>query len=98
VEELEAKLRSLMKGKYSSMTIAFNDCSAPSYQEVSEYLESDFLNNRQWVSNDSKNRAIQNNSMWDIHWYPDTPIGFCQMSGATLHEVLEAVIGDDIGG
>jgi hypothetical protein len=27
--------------------------------------------------------------VWILHWYPDTPVAFCSIAGATLASCLE---------
>ena len=47
------------------------------------YLEDD------WVSKEQMQLAIDTNECWYIQWYPDTPIGFCVASAATLEALLD---------
>jgi hypothetical protein len=39
-------------------------------------------------------RMKDTNTIWTLHWYPDTPIGFCKSHGATLEAALDALIGN----
>lgn len=43
----------------------------------------------EWVSPGERQRAIEQDSVWRLQWYPDTPIGFCVLCASTL-EALEA--------
>lgn len=36
-------------------------------------------------------RMKDTNSIWTLHWYPDTPIGFCTVHGATLETAIDAL-------
>lgn len=44
-----------------------------------------------WVSEEQKQKAIDTNDCWFIQWYPDTPVGFCNLAAADLDVLLEAV-------
>lgn len=39
-------------------------------------------------SPDSMRRAIETGSLWVLHWYPDTPVGFLRVAAPTLDELL----------
>ena len=43
-----------------------------------------------WVSEEQRLKAIATNECWTLHWYPDTPVGFCLLSAADLAPLLEA--------
>lgn len=36
-----------------------------------------------------KNRCIEQDSIWEIQWYPNTPIGFYHVFASTLEKALE---------
>jgi len=43
-----------------------------------------------WSSPDARQRCIDSNEVWVLHWYPTSPVGFEHIAGPTLEEVLEA--------
>lgn len=43
-----------------------------------------------WATKTSRERAIKNDELWELQWYPDTPVGFHRIYAATLEEVLKA--------
>jgi len=43
-----------------------------------------------WATPDARERCIATNELWQLQWYPDTPIGSYSVFGATLEEVLKA--------
>jgi hypothetical protein len=93
--DLEVRLKSLLKGSFSSLSIAFNDANAPSYMTVGEMVESGHLadwDTHGWVSEDERKRAIALNSMWSVQWYPQTPIGFCVVHASSLTAALNAAL------
>lgn len=57
------------------------------YESVEEYFKNPWMEGFD-VSEDEKRRMIETNEIWELQWYPDTPIGFYKVIGATLEEVL----------
>lgn len=58
------------------------------HQTLSEYiqdheLEEDFENAKTMA------RAIETDELWELQWYPHTPVGFIRVVAPTLEEVLE---------
>lgn len=41
-----------------------------------------------WKDEEAKQRAIATDEIWELHWYPDTPIGFHAIYAPTLEELL----------
>ena len=75
----------LLQGRYSSLTIGFNEAHAPNYCPASEWGEyRDDDSGIDWVSPDEREKAIATNSVWTIQWYPDTPIGFNCVAASTF--------------
>jgi hypothetical protein len=58
------------------------------YQSIEEYIR-DRVDDDEWVTPDAKAQAIETDEIWELQWYPDTPIGFYRRVGATLESVLE---------
>ena len=49
------------------------------YQTVEEcYDPGDFVSEEEWL------KAIKEDSVWILHWYPNTPIGFNRIAASTL--------------
>lgn len=42
-----------------------------------------------WKDENAKRRAVETDEIWELQWYPDTPIGFNRVAAPTLREVLE---------
>ena len=43
-----------------------------------------------WVSEEQKAKAIETQDVWELHWYPDTPIGSCSLLACDLDVLLAA--------
>lgn len=92
IEELEVALLTLLKGKHSSLSISFNEDNGPNYQTVAEMVEQNDPKDHDWISEEEKHKAVLTNRMWEIQWYPDTPIGFCRLCASSLSAVIKAVL------
>jgi hypothetical protein len=56
------------------------------YETVEQFYESDdFISEEEW------HKAVAENSVWVLHWYPNTPIGFTRIAASTL-EALETAL------
>jgi hypothetical protein len=85
---VEQSLLDLIRGKFSSLTLGYNDHSV-NYQTALEAEQRGEFNHVEWVSPKEKEVALRNNTVWILHWYPDTPVAFCSIAGATLASCLE---------
>lgn len=74
-----------LKGEHASVYLTLNDHTV-NYKTVAQHLED--RDNYDWVSEDSKQRAIETNRLWVLHWYPRTPISFYCIAAATLGEIV----------
>lgn len=89
---LEAQLRTLLKGEFSSLTISFNDHAA-NYCDVKKAIEYyDYYAHADFVSDAEKDRAIETNSVWTVHWYPNTPVGFFCVGASTLEAAIKGAL------
>jgi hypothetical protein len=42
-----------------------------------------------WVSVEQRDKAIATDNVWEIQWYPDTPIGFFRLLACDLDVLLD---------
>jgi hypothetical protein len=42
-----------------------------------------------WKDEEAKQRAITTDEIWELQWYPNTPVGFNHVLAPTLAELLE---------
>jgi hypothetical protein len=56
------------------------------YQSAEEWIEDNSKRDISiiWVSEKEKQLAIENDSIWLLQWYPDTPVGFYCVCASTL--------------
>lgn len=65
------------------------------YYETLEYWllhRGDRIEDRVWVSEEQKQKALATNSIWIMQWYPDTPVGFCILAAADLDVLMAAAL------
>lgn len=60
------------------------------YETVEKYCENPWMEkNPGWVSEEQRLKSLETQEVWELQWYPDTPIGFYKVCGADLDVVLE---------
>lgn len=73
------------------------------YESIETYVTHDHFD---WKSDEHKERAIATDEIWELQWYPETPVGFCCVAAPTLSECIafalelsgESEFGPDISG
>ena len=65
------------------------------YETVEQWLENgqrdDPKSGFEWVSPEEREKAIREDSVWTLQWYPDTPIGSYDIAASSL-EALQAYL------
>jgi hypothetical protein len=52
------------------------------YEKIEEFYDSeDFISPEEW------RKAVAEDSVWVLHWYPNTPIGFIRIAASTLEAI-----------
>jgi hypothetical protein len=87
-KQIEDFLKSLLKGEYSSLTLTYND-HLNNYTDAREASERGDFDREDWPSAEDKEKALTENTVWDLHWYPNTPVGFSNVKASSLAGVLE---------
>lgn len=53
------------------------------YETVQNYYESgDFVSSDEW------DKAVKNNNVWSLQWYPDTPVGCYRICASSLETLI----------
>lgn len=60
------------------------------YETVERYFENGWMEG--FASEEDKQRMIAADEIWELQWYPDTPVGFYKVVGVTLEEVLKKAL------
>jgi len=60
------------------------------YETVAQHIE-EYVNieKHDFVSEEDYQKCIDTNELWELQWYPETPIGFHKVNGSTLEIVLK---------
>lgn len=83
-------LLTLLRGEFSSLTIGFNENHACNYTTAQGWHDDGFYgggrdgDHIEWASEDERQKALRENSVWTIQWYPDTPVGFRCVGASTF--------------
>lgn len=56
------------------------------YEPAASYLEN--LNGIDWESEEHKKRALETDEVWELQWYPDTPISSYHLAAPTFEELM----------
>lgn len=56
------------------------------YQSVQDYT--DHADAEEWVNEEQKLKAYETQDYWELHWWPDTPVGSYQLLAADLDVLL----------
>jgi len=62
-----------------------------SYMSIEEYFEDCLEKSDEWVSDEERDKAIASNSVWSLHWYPNTPIGSYKILSHSLETGLKTL-------
>jgi hypothetical protein len=57
------------------------------YETVEQYIEDNGLADS-FESEDEMRKAIKDDSLWVLQWYPVTPVGFNRVAASTLYDVM----------
>jgi hypothetical protein len=57
------------------------------YETPEEWIAAN-SNRLDWESEEHKQRAIDTDQVWVLHWYPNTPVGFNCVAAPTIEELL----------
>lgn len=62
-----------------------------SYSKIEEYLLEEPMERIKELSDEEFKICVSTNELWEIQWYPITPIGFHYVCGPTLESCLEKI-------
>lgn len=91
IEAMEDGLRSLLNGEHTSVSLSFNEINGPNYQTAKDFLKDNPEDDTDWVSAEERAKAIEENSIWRLQWYPDTPVGFYVVHASSLLALVGAL-------
>ena len=60
------------------------------YESAEEWIENRNFED-DFVSPEEMQKAIQEDSVWRLQWYPETPVGFCSVAAASLEAIEQAI-------
>jgi hypothetical protein len=60
------------------------------YESAEEYIYNRGFE-AEFISPEEMKKAIAEDSIWQLQWYPETPIGFHKICAASLEAIQEAI-------
>lgn len=60
------------------------------YERIEDYADEERQADS-WISPEEKAKAIAEDSVWEVQWYPVTPVGFYHVSASTLEACIEHI-------
>jgi UDP-galactopyranose mutase len=58
------------------------------HRDVYEAVE-EFYDFRDFISQEEYTKAVAEDSVWVLHWYPETPIGFHRIAASSLEAIQD---------
>ena len=56
------------------------------YETIEQFYDADdFVSEDEWL------KAVAEDSVWCLHWYPDTPVGFHRIYASSLEAIQKAL-------
>lgn len=89
--QVEEYLRKFLLSEHSSLSIQFNRHAG--YYETAQQAaeENDQYERWLWVSPEEREKAVRENSIWVVQWYPRTPRGSHCIGASTLEACLRGM-------
>ena len=89
IAAIETRLKAILHGEFSSLTISFND-HASNCCDVATAIDDELYDHADWVSQEEKERALAENSAWMIIWWPHGRTSHCGVVASTLAACIDA--------
>jgi len=87
VTKREEELETLFPEHKGEMFIEHNGHKS-NYETVENYIEWRKFDDDDFATPESKKKCIENDSIWVLQWYPNTPVGFNVLVGSSLQEII----------
>lgn len=88
--DLEKRLKDLLNGEHSHLHLTFNDHHANYMTAAEADADGREFESVDWVSEEEHQKAIEQDSVWCLQWYPETPVGFYRIGASSLEALLPA--------
>jgi hypothetical protein len=92
-ESAEA-FESFLPSHKAGLTLTHND-HLGYYMSVEDW---ESTTSSEWVSTEERERAHETGEMWTLRWYPDTPVGFHEVSASSLAALIAYVLQEETDG
>jgi hypothetical protein len=90
---LDDLFKSMAKGEYSSLALTYNEDFSPSYEKAIDYYFPEEWEQEGFISKAECEKALLENSVWTLHWYPRTPVVFHRIRASSILALFQALAG-----
>ena len=66
------------------------------YESAKQVLDNDPEMCLDWISAEERTKAYENDSIWEIYFYPDTPVGFIRLRASTFEALMRSLEGNTL--
>ena len=70
----------------ASLSLTHNQHKA-FYESLADYVMP--IDEHEWVSLEERQRALETDEIWELCWYPETPVGSHLLCASTLEALME---------
>lgn len=88
IDKLKEKL---CIGEFSHLIIQSNPHHA-NYESVESFIEWRKIDDEDFISLDEKKKCLDENKLWLIQWYPNSPIGFEILCASTFESIYNHTV------
>jgi len=92
MSELHKQILEILPKHKCGLSIGHNG-HKDSYMAIDDFI--DFNECFYWPCEDEKKKCIENDEIWTIHWYPDTPVGFHVLAFSSLKSMINFLKNDE---
>lgn len=72
-----------------AMHITHND-HKNQYQTADEWTRTNEVDQyADWISESERVKAVEEDSIWTLQWYPNSPVGFCCVAASSFEALME---------
>lgn len=83
--------KKLCLGEFSHLIIQ-SDLHKGNYESVKDFVEWRQIDDEDFVSLDEKNKCLDENKLWSIQWYPNSPGGFEILCASTFESIYNHIM------
>lgn len=85
----KATLTEDMLPRHNASLLIYHNLHKDYYEDVDTYIRQLDVEPDEWVAKGEEDRAIERDEIWEMQWYPDTPVGFFKVYAASFPALVK---------